>query len=99
MLEIFPSLSMIKIADYLNKVTNILNKVFIAVIVISTVTIVIGLIVISCNNGSRKSKRISKFGFQNFRVFKKRDYFFFLIEFMIIFSVIMIAILFAVVGY
>ena len=47
MLEIFPSLSMIKIADYLNKVTNVLNKVFIAVIVISTVTIVIGLIVIS----------------------------------------------------
>ena len=47
MLEILPSLSMIKIADYLNKVTSVLNKVFIAVTLISGVTIVIGLIVIS----------------------------------------------------
>ena len=47
MIEIFPSLSMIKIADYLNKVTNVLNKIFIAVTIISAVTIVIGLIVIS----------------------------------------------------
>ena len=31
MLEVLPSLSMIKIADYLNKVTAVLNKVFIAV--------------------------------------------------------------------
>ena len=47
MLEVLPSLSMIKIADYLNKVTTVLNKVFIAVTLISTITIVIGLIVIS----------------------------------------------------
>ena len=47
MLEVLPSLSMIKIADYLNKVTSVLNKVFIAVTLISGVTIVIGLIVIS----------------------------------------------------
>ena len=47
MLKVLPSLSMIKIADYLKKVTSILNKVFIAVILISAVTIVIGLIVIS----------------------------------------------------
>jgi putative ABC transport system permease protein len=47
MLEIMPSLSMIKIADYLSKVTAVLNKVFIAVTLISAVTIVIGLIVIS----------------------------------------------------
>ena len=47
MLEILPSLSMIKIADYLNKVTSVLNKVFIAVTLISAITIVIGLIVIS----------------------------------------------------
>ena len=47
MLEILPSLSMIKIADYLNKVTAVLNKVFIAVTLISAITIVVGLIVIS----------------------------------------------------
>ncbi len=47
MLEIMPSLSMIKIADYLLKVTAVLNKVFIAVTLISAVTIIIGLIVIS----------------------------------------------------
>ena len=47
MLEIFPSLSMIKIADYLSKVTVVLNKVFLAVTLISAVTIVVGLIVIS----------------------------------------------------
>ena len=35
MLEIMPSLSMIKIADYLLKVTAVLNKVFIAVTLIS----------------------------------------------------------------
>ena len=35
MLEIMPSLSMIKIADYLSKVTDVLNKVFIAVTLIS----------------------------------------------------------------
>ncbi len=47
MLEVLPSLSMIKIADYLKKVTVVLNKVFLAVTLISAVTIVIGLIVIS----------------------------------------------------
>ncbi|MDA9187290.1 ABC transporter permease, partial [Candidatus Pelagibacter sp.] len=47
MLEVLPSLSMIKIADYLNKVTDVLNKVFIAVTLISAITIIIGLIVIS----------------------------------------------------
>ena len=47
MLEILPSLSMIKISDYLSKVTAVLNKVFIAVTLISAVTIIIGLIVIS----------------------------------------------------
>ena len=47
MLEVLPSLSIIKISDYLNKVTAVLNKVFVAVTLISAVTIVIGLIVIS----------------------------------------------------
>ena len=42
-----PSISIIKITDYLEKVTDLLNKVFIAVTVISAITIVIGLIVIS----------------------------------------------------
>ena len=43
MVQIMPSLSIIKIADYLSKVTTVLNKVFIAVTLISAVTIVIGL--------------------------------------------------------
>jgi putative ABC transport system permease protein len=47
MLEVLPSLSIIRIADYLTKVTAVLDKVFIAVTLISTVTILIGLIVIS----------------------------------------------------
>ena len=47
LLEMLPSISIIRIADYLTKVTNILNKVFIAVILISAITIIIGLIVIS----------------------------------------------------
>ncbi len=47
MLEVLPSLSMIKISDYLNKVTAILNQIFIAVLLISAITIIIGLIVIS----------------------------------------------------
>ena len=47
LLETLPSISIIRIADYLTKVTNILNKVFIAVILISAITIIIGLIVIS----------------------------------------------------
>jgi len=46
-LDKFPSVSIIKISDYLSKVTNVLNKVFIAVSIISAVTIIIGLVVIS----------------------------------------------------
>ncbi|MBD1139990.1 ABC transporter [Pelagibacterales bacterium SAG-MED38] len=100
MLKVLPSLSMIKIADYLNKVTSILNKIFIAVILISAVTIVIGLIVISSAiivQGKMKE-------YQNliFKVlgFSKKDIIFSsLIEFLIIFkSVILIAVFFAVFG-
>ena len=46
-LDKFPSVSIIKISDYLSKVTNVLNKVFIAVSIISAVTVIIGLVVIS----------------------------------------------------
>ena len=46
-LDKFPSVSIIKISDYLSKVTDVLNKVFIAVSIISAVTVVIGLVVIS----------------------------------------------------
>jgi putative ABC transport system permease protein len=56
---------MIKIADYLNKVTDVLNKVFIAV------TLILGshyYYWINCNfkryYGARKSKRVSKFSFK-----------------------------------
>ena len=100
MLEIFPSLSMIKIADYLNKVTNVLNKVFIAVIVISTVTIVIGLIVISSAIMVQgKVREYQNLVFKILGFSRKEIIFSSLIEFMIIFiSVIMIAIFFAVIG-
>tara|TARA_Y100001933_G_scaffold172703_1_gene170998 strand:- start:365 stop:1282 length:918 start_codon:yes stop_codon:yes gene_type:complete len=100
MLEILPSLSMIKIADYLNKVTNILNKVFIAVIVISTVTIVIGLIVISSAIMVQgKVREYQNLVFKILGFSRKEIIFSSLIEFMIIFmSVIMIAVFFAVVG-
>tara|TARA_B100001121_G_scaffold280652_1_gene272741 strand:- start:658 stop:1941 length:1284 start_codon:yes stop_codon:yes gene_type:complete len=46
-LEKFPSVSIINISDYLSKVTNVLNKVFIAVSIISAITVVVGLVVIS----------------------------------------------------
>ncbi len=46
-LDQFPSVSIIKISDYLLKVTDVLNKVFIAVSIISAVTVIVGLVVIS----------------------------------------------------
>ncbi len=46
-LDQFPSVSIIKISDYLSKVTDVLNKVFVAVSIISAVTVIIGLVVIS----------------------------------------------------
>ncbi len=100
MLEIMPSLSMIKIADYLSKVTAVLNKVFIAVILISTVTIVIGLIVISSAIMVQgKIKEYQNLVFKILGFSRKQIIFSSLIEFIIIFkSVILIAILFAVIG-
>ena len=100
MLEILPSLSMIKIADYLNKVTEVLNKVFIAVTLISAVTIIIGLIVIS--SAIIVQGKIKEFQNLVFKIlgFSKKDIIFSsIIEFLIIFkSVILIAIFFAVIA-
>ena len=100
MLEVLPSLSMIKIADYLNKVTSVLNKVFIAVTLISGVTIVIGLIVISSAIMVQgKVKEYQNLVFKILGFSKKEIIFSSLIEFIIIFmSVILIANFFAVIG-
>ena len=100
MLETMPSLSMIKIADYLTKVTAVLNKVFIAVTLISAVTIVIGLIVISSAIMVQgKVKEYQNLVFKILGFSKKEIIFSSLIEFIIIFkSVILIAIFFAVIG-
>ncbi len=100
MLEIMPSLSMIKIADYLLKVTAILNKVFIAVTLISAVTIIIGLIVISSAIMVQgKIKEYQNLVFKILGFSKKQIIFSSLIEFIIIFmSVILIATFFAVIG-
>ena len=100
MLEIMPSLSMIKIADYLSKVTAVLNKVFIAVTLISAVTIVIGLIVISSAIMVQgKVKEYQNLVFKILGFSKKEVILSSLIEFLIIFkSVILIAVLFAVIA-
>ena len=100
MLEVLPSLSMIKIADYLSKVTAVLNKVFIAVTLISAVTIVIGLIVIS--SAIMVQGKVKEYQNLVFKIlgFSKKDIVYSsLIEFIIIFmSVILIATFFAVIG-
>ncbi len=100
MLEIMPSLSMIKIADYLLKVTAVLNKIFIAVTLISAVTIIIGLIVISSAIMVQgKIKEYQNLVFKILGFSKKQIIFSSLIEFIIIFmSVILIATFFAVIG-
>ena len=100
MLEVLPSLSMIKIADYLNKVTDVLNKVFIAVTLISAVTIIIGLIVISSAIIVQgKVKEYQNLVFKILGFSKKEVILSSLIEFIIIFkSVILIAIFFAVIA-
>ncbi len=100
MLEVMPSLSMIKIADYLSKVTAVLNKVFIAVSLISAVTIIIGLIVISSAIMVQgKVKEYQNLVFKILGFSKKQIIFSSLIKFIIIFmSVILIATFFAVIG-
>ena len=100
LLEILPSISIIRIADYLTKVTNILNKVFIAVILISAITIIIGLIVISSAIIVQgKIKEFQNLVFKILGFSKKEIILSSVIEFILIFfSVILIAIFFAVIG-
>ena len=100
MLEVLPSLSMIKISDYLSKVTAVLNKVFVAVTLISAVTIVIGLIVISSAIMVQgKVKEYQNLVFKILGFSKKEIILSSIIEFILIFfSVILIATFFAVVG-
>ena len=100
LLEVLPSISIIRIADYLTKVTSILNKVFIAVILISTITIIIGLIVISSAIIVQgKIKEFQNLVFKILGFSKKEIILSSLIEFILIFfSVILIAIFFAVFG-
>ena len=47
LLNKFPNVSIIKISDYLKKVNNILNKMFIGISLIASITIIVGLVVIS----------------------------------------------------
>ena len=93
-------MSFIKIADYLTKVTTVLDKVFIAVTLISAVTILIGLIVISSAILVQgKLKEFQNLVFKILGFSKKEIIYSSLIEFIIIFSsVILIAILFATIG-
>jgi putative ABC transport system permease protein len=100
LLENLPSISIIRIADYLTKVTNILNKVFIAVILISAITIIIGLIVISSAIIVQgKIKEFQNLVFKILGFSKKEIILSSVIEFaLIFFSVILIAIFFAVIG-
>ncbi|MDC6465240.1 ABC transporter permease [Pelagibacteraceae bacterium] len=100
LLEILPSISIIRIADYLTKVTDILNKVFIAVILISAITIIVGLIVISSAIIVQgKIKEFQNLVFKILGFSKKEIVLSSIIEFILIFfSVILIAIFFAVIG-
>ena len=99
MLDKLPSLSMIKISDYLNKVTDVLNKVFIAVTLISAVTIIIGLIVISSTIMVQgKIKQYQNLVFKILGFTKKEIIFSSIIEFVINFiSIILFSTFFAVV--
>ncbi len=100
MLEVLPSLSIIKIADYLNKVTTVLNKVFIAVTLISAVTIVIGLIVISSAIMVQgKVKEYQNLIFKILGFSKKEIILSSIIEFIIIFSsIILFSTLFSIIA-
>tara|TARA_B110000483_G_scaffold100146_1_gene122875 strand:- start:1961 stop:4498 length:2538 start_codon:yes stop_codon:yes gene_type:complete len=100
LLDKLPSLSIIKITDYLTKVTDLLNKVFIAVTLISAITIVIGLIVISSAIMVQgKVKEFQNLIFKILGFSKKEVVLSSIIEFAIIFSsIILIALFFAVIG-
>jgi len=100
MINNFPSISIIKIADYLTKVTAILNQVFVAVTLISAITIIVGLIVISSAIMVQgKIKEFQNLVFKILGFSKKEIIYSSIIEFLIMFmSVISIAILFAAIG-
>ncbi len=100
MIDSFPSISIIKIADYLTKVTAILNQVFVAVTLISAITIIIGLIVISSAIIVQgKIKEFQNLVFKILGFSKKEIIYSSIIEFLIMFmSVISIAMLFAAIG-
>tara|TARA_B110000046_G_scaffold93977_1_gene101881 strand:- start:170 stop:727 length:558 start_codon:yes stop_codon:yes gene_type:complete len=100
MIDSLPSISIIKIANYLTKVTAILNQIFVAVKLISAITIIIGLIVISSAIMVQgKVKEFQNLVFKILGFSKKEIIFSSVIEFLIMFmSVIFIAILFAATG-
>ena len=90
---------MIDISDYLSKVTKVLNQVFVAVTIISLITVLVGLVVISSAiivQGKIKvfQNLIFKIlGFKKSQIIKSS-----LIEFFLNFlSIILIALVFAVI--
>ena len=99
LLNKFPSISVIDISDYLSKVTKVLNQVFVAVTIISLITVLVGLVVISSAiivQGKIKvfQNLIFKIlGFKKSQIIKSS-----LIEFFLNFlSIILIALVFAVI--
>ena len=99
LLNKFPSISVIDISDYLSKVTKVLNQVFVAVTIISLITVLVGLVVISSAiivQGKIKvfQNLIFKIlGFKKSQIIKAS-----LIEFFLNFlSIILIALVFAVI--
>ncbi len=99
-LDEFPSISIVKISDYLKKVTDVLNKVFIAVIIISTVTVIIGLVVISSAIVVQgKIKTFQNLVFKILGFSKKEIIYSSLIEFIItFFSIILFSTIFSIIS-
>jgi len=99
-LDQFPSVSIIKISDYLSKVTDVLNKVFVAVSVISTITVIIGLVVISSAIIVQgKIKIFQNLVFKILGFSKKEIIFSSIIEFIINFvTIILFSTLFAIIA-
>ena len=99
-LERFPSVSIINISDYLSKVTDVLNKVFIAVSIISAITVIVGLVVISSAIIVQgKIKTFQNLVFKILGFSKKEIIFSSIMEFIINFiSIILFSTLFAVIA-
>ena len=99
-LEKFPSVSIINISDYLSKVTDVLNKVFIAVSIISAITVIVGLVVISSAIIVQgKIKTFQNLVFKILGFTKKEIIFSSIMEFIINFlSIILFSTLFAVIA-